>query len=211
VGGNSMAEGPFTKIGAISGVIALVVGYLALAAAVHWAPFHTADNPVSSANTTSPNSVSTNTLQTGNSPASSGGPSLEYDAVSFHMQGLGCPNGDSGYLPVATFTAQGPQVTEVFGPPSGAGPVYLDCSSPPNISFGGNVWEVNGKPSAAACLSALSNASAMAIDVASLNAGMGFCYSPGGGSGNQVVFLRLVSVNQSTYDTSWSATAWDVP
>lgn len=35
-----MREGPYTKFGAITGALALLIGYLSLAATVKWPPFH---------------------------------------------------------------------------------------------------------------------------------------------------------------------------
>jgi hypothetical protein len=222
-----MSEGPFTIIGALAGVVGAGLAYLALAYTAHLAPFHGSGNaaassgvtagagistPASSGVTTAPG-ISTTTFPAGNSSVPPGGPVLEYSSVGFRLPGGGCASGISGSTtPVeAEFTTRGPTVSGVDGSP-GAGSVYLDCSSPASIFFDGTALTADGQPNAAACLSDLADAPRVPVgfDFTSLKTGQGFCYLPGGGS-NQLVFLRLASVDQSTYDTSWSATAWNVP
>lgn len=218
-----MPEGPYTKVAGVTGVLALVIAYLSFAAAAHLPPFHSEGNSDTPVGTSAATSPSTATFQAENSSASPSesiaenssvppsGPVPEYSAVSLYLAGFGCAGGSSQrFISVAAFTAQGPQATEMEGIP-GSGLIWLDCTSPPNITFDGTTQGVDGQPTEAACLSALSNAvqGGMGVDVDSLKAGDEFCYAPGGSS-NQLIFLRLMSVDQSSYDTRWSVTGWRI-
>jgi hypothetical protein len=118
------------------------------------------------------------------------------------------------------FLASGPQVS------SGANAtqvsdLWIDCNdslySLDHAGYltpggGTQMAVVSGKPDGATCDNAVKRAplSATVIFYAQLHPGMEFCLIPSLNQ-DQLVFLKLLSSSTTTYDLSWSATAWAVP
>jgi hypothetical protein len=178
--------------------------------------FSGSDNP-NSGNTPSGAPGPTDTGPTNAATNLSAGYSAEYNGVSFTMPGGSClEDGDSGFqfTPSSVlFTQQGPQVSTnggdadiqlVCNDSSGTGVTDI---APENIG----IAEVTGTPSASDCYSAVEREPiAGDIRYTDLHEGMEFCMV-GGDNDDQLVFLRLTSTNDSTFDLGWVATGWALP
>ena len=150
----------------------------------------------------------------GNSPASSSGRTVEYSGQYFSIQGGDCS--DTSNYPSVLFSRQEPNVTDVDENTGGFGPfnvtawdIYLDCLKS-EISFYRAAAILQGKPSPAACEMQI-NRDPLPGEYAfsQLSPGTQFCLD--GADGNNLVYVRLLSVSDTSYTTTWVATAWSIP
>lgn len=133
----------------------------------------------------------------------------EFRNSSFTMPGGACQGGEA-FPSGVTFTEQGPQVTTN----SGGGDILLGCDvtdsppGPPSISFTGDqVAEVNGNLTASACDAAVTQHPLVGdVSFPRLHAGTAFCII--NSQTDQLVYVMLQSINNSSYDLDWSATGW---
>lgn len=156
-----------------------------------------------------------------------GGYVAEYRHTRFTMPGGGCESGLDSTPSAGDFTGQGPQVTA--NPANLVGhDVVLNCydhgayaNGHTDIWFGNlvQVAAVTGSPGAEACDTAVmrrplpksgSVISGTIVQFSQLHPSMQYCLISGNGSG-LLVLLTLVSKSNSTYDLTWTATAWNIP
>jgi hypothetical protein len=138
---------------------------------------------------------------------------VEFSGQSFSIQGNGC--GDINNYPSVLFSGQGPRVTDAdenvgsFGPFNVTGwDIYLDCWYK-KISFYGKAAILQGTPSPSACEMQLNTDPLPGTYAFSqLTAGMQFCLD--GADGNNLVYVKLLSVSDTSYTTTWAATAWTI-
>src|ERR1700730_1212210 len=161
---------------------------------------------------------STGSPTSGNSPASSNGYAPEYSGQGFSIPGGGCS--DNSYYPYVLFTAQAPYSDANDYNSSGNGPngtydngaydVYLDCFAR-QIDFHGQAAIISGKPDAEACAKRINSypIAGGTLDFSQLSAGMQFCLL--GVDGNNLVYVKLITVSDTSYTTTWVATAWTIP
>lgn len=162
---------------------------------------------------------------TGDSPAASsaaaslpGGYIPEYHGLTFTLPGGNCTDGGSSpvsYIPSdVQFTAHGPQVAT--GNNIGSGDLALSCFDP----YGNNTTDVRlnntevavvaGSPGAQACATTVQQHPLSSnILWPQLSVGVSFCLI-GSVNGGQLVRITLLSKSDSTYDLTWSATAWSM-
>jgi hypothetical protein len=150
----------------------------------------------------------------GNSPANSSGQTVEYSGQYFSIHGGDCS--DTSNYPSVLFTGQEPHVTDADENTGGIGPfnvaawdIYLDCLNS-KISFNGPAAILQGKPSPGACEMQI-NRDPLPGEYAfsQLSPGMQFCLD--GADGNNLVYVRLLSASDTSYTTTWVATAWSIP
>jgi hypothetical protein len=156
----------------------------------------------------------------GSSPASSnGGYTQEYSDRRFEIQGDGCSS--SGTYPLVYFSGQGPDVTDPNNtdyPPGFFGDqktwdIYVDCSGG-DIVFNQKAAKLSGNPSPEACESQINSApltgtSSAQFEFSRLSPGMQFCLD--GANGDNLVYVKLLTVSDTSYTTTWVATAWTTP
>lgn len=156
--------------------------------------------------------------------ASSGGSSqgsyqLKYSNAKFTLPGGGCTNGDVVQPSWVTFTGTGPQVSTGSGvqvPFSAGGDIDLDCvlgdgNGNPGIDFDGAqaAAKVSGSASPGSCVQAINTDPVEGrIQFNTLSPGEQFCIKAASGL---LVHVTLGSVNNTSYDLSWTATAWEPP
>jgi hypothetical protein len=139
-----------------------------------------------------------------------------YGNFQFSMPGYDCVQ---NYPSGVDFSATKPIVTSApFGPIYGT--VYVDCTgSPPSIGFSnpnGEGYHVqaalisSGTPDAAACQRDVTKRPVSGeINYYQLHAGVDLCVAIQQIDSDLIVLLHLTSLNEtSTYDLSWTATAW---
>lgn len=144
----------------------------------------------------------------GGAIAASVGYRLMYSKQKFTMPGDSC---QSGY-PYVLFTLQGPSVTVINGFPIGSYDMFMSCvSQDPDILFGGQVAFVSGNPDANTCYTTVKRIpiGGNAIQFSQLNSDKQVCMIDN--SSDELILVTLLSVSDSTYDTSWSATVWSLP
>lgn len=175
-------------------------------------PTRVRGTPSAGATASAPNS--------GNSPASSnGGYTPEYRDRRFEIQEDGC--NASGTYPFVFFSGQGPDVTDPNNtdyPPWYFGQqttwdIYVDCSGG-DIGFSQKAAELWGNPSPEACESQinsapLAGAPSAQFEFSRLRPGMQFCLD--GANGDNLVYVKLLTVSDTSYTTTWVATAWTTP
>jgi hypothetical protein len=164
--------------------------------------------PSDGATASSPNS--------GNSPASSsGGYTLEYSGRQFSIQEDGCIS--SGTYPFVYFSGQGPDVTDPnntdYPPGTLLGQqttwdIYVDCTGG-DITFNQKAAELSGNPSPDACESQINSDPSAQFEFSRLSPGMQFCLD--GDNGDNLVYVKLLKVSDTSYTTTWVATAWTTP
>jgi hypothetical protein len=150
----------------------------------------------------------------GNSPAGSSGQTAEYSGQYFSIQGDDCS--DSNNYPSVLFTRQGPNVTDVdenagsFGPLNvTAWDIDLDCFNG-QIDFYGAAAILQDKPNPVACEMQINRDPLPGkYAFSQLNPGMQFCLD--GADGNNLVYVRLLSISDASYTTKWVATVWSIP
>jgi hypothetical protein len=152
----------------------------------------------------------------GSASAAPSGYLLKYSNKAFTMHGNGCQwNGVDIYYAYVLFTGQEPKVTAPFYysglPPSGSWDMILNCGpSPTDIEFSDQVAITSGNPDANACDTAVNTAPLSAgIPVRQLSVGEHVCMISS--SADELILVTLLSVSDSSYDTSWSATVWSLP
>ena len=143
----------------------------------------------------------------------------EYSAVQFVMSGDGCTfdGGRPVFQPAnVIFDAQGPHVYAFEKSPTNNVPLSLVCNdsakdSVTYLQVAGRVATADGAPDAGACNTAISlRPLAAQLRFVDLRVGMNLCLLPDADK-SQLVRLSLISLNSSTYDTTWAATGWSVP
>jgi hypothetical protein len=164
-----------------------------------------------------------------NSPAASSGYAVEFGGQQFTIPGAGCT--DDSYYPYVLFMPRGPYSdaddynTSLSGPDGtydgGEYDMYLQCYPDVEIGFLGQAAIFSGKPNAEACEKQVTSnplpAGAEAgganaggtVDFSQLTPGMQFCLV--GGGGNNLVYIKLLAVSDTSYTTTWVATAWTIP
>ncbi len=153
------------------------------------------------------------------SASSNGGYTLEYSDRQFSIAEDGC--NASGTYPLVYFSGQGPDVTDPNNsdyPPGLLGAqntwdIYVDCSGG-NIVFNGKAAVLSGSPSPQACESQinsdpLAGATSPQFAFSRLSPGMQFCLD--GATGDNLVYVKLLTVSDTSYTTTWVATAWTTP
>ena len=159
----------------------------------------------------------TNTAPTGMSTELLNELTPEYTNTPFSLAGASCVNPANPYNPFTpsyvTFTAQdGPQ-DNVTGD---SGDIAINCNDGPDqitdiASESNQFAKVTGAPSVADCYNAASrNALSAPVPYSLLFVNEEFCLI-GSQDTNQLVFLTLTGINDSTYDLAWTATAWELP
>jgi hypothetical protein len=154
----------------------------------------------------------------GNSPAGSSGYALEYSGQGFSIPGGGCDY--DSYYPYVLFTTQAPYSdandydSSLNGPDgtydNGAYDIYLDCFDR-QMDFYGQAAIFSGKPDAEACAKRINSypIAGGTLNFSQLSAGMQFCLL--GADGNNLVYVKLITVSDTSYTTTWVATAWTIP
>jgi hypothetical protein len=156
----------------------------------------------------------------GNSPASSnGGYAQEYSDRQFEIQEDGCNSG--GTYPFVYFSGQGPNVTDPNNtdyPPWYFGQqttwdIYVDCAGG-DIVFNGKAAKLSGNPSPEACENQINTAPlagtpSAQFEFSRLSPDMQFCLD--GANGDNLVYVKLLTVSDTSYTTTWVATAWTTP
>jgi hypothetical protein len=156
----------------------------------------------------------------GNSPASSSdGYTPEYSDRPFSIQEDGC--NVSGTYPFVYFSKQGPDVTDPNNtdyPPGYFGQqttwdIYVDCTGG-DIAFNQKAAKLSGNPSPDACESQinsepLTGTTSAQFEFSRLSPGMQFCLD--GANGDNLVYVKLLTVSDTSYTTTWVATAWTTP
>jgi hypothetical protein len=154
----------------------------------------------------------------GSASAAPGGYLLIYRKKQFTMPGDSCQTNSESFEPYFAYTLfaeQEPMVTAPYYgldlPPSGSWDMILNCmSSPTDIEFSDQASLVSGNPDASACYAAVNSSpiGGRAIEFSRLSSGEHVCMIDSAG---ELILVTLLSVSDSTYDTSWSATAWSLP
>jgi hypothetical protein len=152
----------------------------------------------------------------GSASTTTDGYMLKYRNKAFTMNGNSCQAKDfEDYYAYVLFVGQEPQVTAPFYyidlPPSGSWDMTLDCvSSPTDIEFSDQAAIASGNPDANACDTAVNTAPLSAgIPFSELSVGEHVCMISS--SADELILVTLLSVSDSSYDTSWSATVWSLP
>lgn len=164
--------------------------------------------------------TTTSSPHSGNSPASSNDRyTPEYSNRPFSIQEDGC--NASGTYPFVYFSGQGPDVTDPNNtdyPPGFFGQqntwdIYVDCTGG-DIAFNQKAAELSGNPSPDACESQinsepLAGTTSAQFEFSRLSPGMQFCLD--GSNGDNLVYVKLLTVSDTSYTTTWVATAWTTP
>ncbi len=151
----------------------------------------------------------------GSASTAAGGYLLEYSNKDFTMNGNGCQENDfASYYAYVLFTGQEPQVTAPFYdiglPPSSSWDMILNCvSSPTDIEFSDQAAIDYGNPDANSCDTVVHTAPISAgIPFPELRKGEHVCMIST--SADELILVTLLSLSDSSYDTSWSATVWSL-
>jgi hypothetical protein len=177
----------------------------------------------SASGTPSPTPAVTGTSSADNSqPANPGTPAsypLKY-SHDFTLSGDGSGCQSIEYHSYVLFGEQGPKVTPTLfssGEPNSPWDMIMNCSGPtkvPDIEFSGSVATISGTATAAACHDAINtDPMSTGIDFAKLNPGMQICMINNGANeiGDELILVTLKSVSTTTYNSTWTATVWDLP
>ncbi|WP_370350696.1 hypothetical protein [Catenulispora sp. EB89] len=204
---------------------ALATTVSAIVAVVAWVWPRSADQPTAQGSTSltaPPAALAKGGSSAGHNATSPPAPgssyTVSYQAASFTLPGASCQmDGENvSYNPAgADFSAAGPKVWTYLPGGEVWGDITLACFNPLDntsyLDFAGQVAAITGTPDAAACNAAVSrNPIQPNVRFVDLHVGDGFCQS-GGSDKTQLTYLKLDSVNKSTYTTVWSATGWIVP
>jgi hypothetical protein len=144
---------------------------------------------------------------------------LKYNDISFTLPGGGCQNGDIVIPAWVTFTGSGPQVSTSTSfqvlPGTSNGDLELECelgdgNANPGISFSADqAADVTGTPGPSACEHAITRAPLSGgIQFNTLSSGMQFCINTASGL---IARITLVRANDTTYNLTWTVTAWSAP
>jgi hypothetical protein len=158
--------------------------------------------------------ASSSSLGTPNAPAVLSTNVPKYRNQPFEIPGGGCQV--TNVYSYVIFGAQQPEVTASAYSGDGGPPtpydLVLDCTvDPAQIDFGGQTAVVSGNPGAAACDAAIHRhpLAGNSFPFTQLNKGEQFCMI--NDSGDELVMVTLLSMSNTSYDTTWSATAWSIP
>jgi hypothetical protein len=174
----------------------------------------TGDGTIASgASSGSPAPASSSSLRTPNASAALSTYVLKYSNQQFKIPGGGCQYTDR--YSYVIFGAQQPEVTASAYSGDAEPPtpydLVLDCSvDPAQIDFGGQTAIVSGYPGAATCDKDIhQDPVAGSLPFTQLNTGEQFCMI--NNSGDELVLVTLLSMSNTSYDTTWSAIAWSIP
>jgi hypothetical protein len=139
---------------------------------------------------------------------------VEYSNQDFTIQGAGC--GDANSIPYVAFDGQSerPQVTDpnvtVLGTdPTGTWDISLGCGVG-EINFNGQAASFSGQPGPEACEAQISSSPLGGpYNFKQLAPGMQFCLL--GAEGDNLVYVKLLTVSDNSYTTTWAATGWAIP
>ena len=171
---------------------------------------HSPGNPAgtSSSSTSSPSGSPTSSLSV--APVTQGsGYSLQYSDSRFTMPGGGCQQGSPSSV---SFSPQEPVVTT-----AGSEPGWWDlntyCGSPVTLQTGNDQTAiVTGNPDAQACQYAIRHFPQTngGIPFSQLKQGTQLCLT-GGQNQSMIVHLTVLASSTTSYDLTFSATAWTIP
>jgi hypothetical protein len=142
----------------------------------------------------------------------------KYSNQQFTMHGNGCQTDSTfdTYFAYVLFTGQELKVTAPFYdsdvlPPAGSWDMTLNCGSvPTDIAFSDPAAIALGNPDAKSCDTAVNTAPlAAGIPFPQLSLGEHVCMISS--SADELILVTLLSVSDSSYNTSWSATVWSLP
>lgn len=152
--------------------------------------------------------------------ATPGGYVLKYSQQSFTLpgDGDGCKSVD--YNSYVLFSGQGPQVTPDPNSAVEPGPPWdmiMNCfgdSEGPDIEFSGAAATFTGAANPDSCQQAI-NTDPISTDIkfATLEPGTQVCMNNSGldEADDELILVTLKSVSTVTYNTTWTATVWDLP
>jgi hypothetical protein len=173
----------------------------------------TSSPPVASPGAGANSSSSGSNQGSSSSENSAAGPgyTTEYTGKEFSLPGDECSDTDNE--PYVHFASQSPlAVGNYYGDlmaPAAPWDLYLDCLDS-EIVFEGSVAGLPGNPSAEACENQInSNPLTGTYAFSRLRSGTQFCLL--GTDGTNVVYIKLLSVSDSSFTTKWAATAWSIP
>jgi hypothetical protein len=152
-------------------------------------------------------------------PVTSPGYLLKY-SQQFTLPGDGEGCQSISYNSYVLFSGQGPKVTPDPGSDSEPAPPWdmiMNCygdSAEPDIEFSGSAATISGAASSKACQEAINtDPMSTGIKFATLAPGMQVCMTNSGAdeAGNELILVTLKLVSTATYNTTWTATVWDIP
>jgi hypothetical protein len=143
---------------------------------------------------------------------------LDYRNQPFHMTGGACQySGDQNDASGVNFTQETPaSTTNAAGNTDAIDTLCTGVFGPgASLMFSNQTAEVTGTPTPAQCDADITTGNLVdpsnGIAFGQLKVGDEFCFIAGGGTAGPLVLAVLTSVSQSTFDTAWAATAWQVP